>query len=279
MKKVTIITPAVGQAELSQCIRSVAAQSYEDVEHWVVVDGGERYEDVLRRVDESGCSPSVIKIPHVTGRRQYFGARIYAAMPFVCESDWIMYLDEDNWIERCHVARMVELVEQNDLQWAYALRNVVRNNGEFLCRDDCQSLGWWPAFGGGYHLVDTSCYVLSRTVAAKCSHFWYRPSYDPLLETPDRAFCMHLMANFPRAVPSGEYTVNYRLGGHRCDAADRRYFQQGNDYMRQLYVRFPWLTTRVAGKNPRHPSLDWTVAASPEDASTGMPLAVNAKRT
>lgn len=257
MPTVTIITATVGRKELLECVRSVAEQTYADIEHWVVADGPARAALVRAQLQGSGLTPTVMELPHPTGHNNYLGHRIYAAVPFLTDSEWVIYLDEDNWLEKEHVAQLVSAAEINELEWAYSLRNIVSWNGEFICRDDCQSLGWWTAYDGGYYLVDTNCYLLKRSLAVKYAPIWHRRAYDPVVETPDRALCRLLLTEHPCAHTTGQYTVNYRLGGSRSEAKDRAFFAKGNERMARFYHTFPWTGMQVDGRSPTHPTLKW----------------------
>lgn len=257
MWKVSVITAAIGRPELQQCVESVAKQSYNQVEHIVVADGPARAKQVEKLLKPLSSRPHIVTLPFVTGHSNYFSHRIYGAMPFFTNADWVVYLDEDNWIEVDHVSRLVALAKACHLQWAYALRNIVSWQGKHICRDDCNSLGWWPSYDGGYHHVDSNCFFIKRSIAVAFSHIWHRPAYDPKLESPDRALCMQLLKEHPQVFTTGEYSVNYRIGGHRSEADDRAFYMLGNRIMSHLYRRFPWSHIRVGGRIARHPCLAW----------------------
>lgn len=262
MAKVTIITAAIGREVLLDCVASVARQTYRDIEHWVIADGAERGDLVHQYLAIQDIRPVVTVLPRPTGHSNYYSHRIYAAAPFLTDSEWIIYLDEDNWIEPTHVESLIALAEKNNLDWTYSLRNIVSHNGKFLCRDDCQSLGWWPAYDGGYYLVDSNCYFVKRTLAVNFATLWNRAAYDPSLETPDRVLCCHLSRDYPFAFTTGLYSVNYRLGGNRSEERDREYFLTGNRIMASIYNKYPWNSTEIQGKSPTHPSLNFKLAKS-----------------
>lgn len=262
MPKITIITAAIGRPVLLDCVASVARQTYRDIEHWVIADGSERGELVSKYLSLQAAQPTVIVLPHPTGHSNYYSHRIYAAIPFLSDSDWIVYLDEDNWINPDHIESLITLAECNNLDWAYSLRNITSQKGTFLCRDDCQSLGWWPAYDGGYCLVDSNCYLIKRSLAAKFSTIWNRPAYEPGVETPDRALCQYLFREHPYAFTTGLYTMNYRLGSHRSEEKDHAYFTKGNKATAALYKKFPWTSLKLNGRSPTHPSLNFIPSAS-----------------
>jgi cellulose synthase/poly-beta-1,6-N-acetylglucosamine synthase-like glycosyltransferase len=69
--KVSIITPTTGNSYLAECIESVRAQTYENIEHIVVVDGKDRWEkaEPILRASEfpNGRNEHICVLPYATG--------------------------------------------------------------------------------------------------------------------------------------------------------------------------------------------------------------------
>ena len=69
--KVSIITPTTGNSYLAECIESVRAQTYENIEHIVVVDGKDRWEkaEPILRASEfpNGRNEHICVLPYPTG--------------------------------------------------------------------------------------------------------------------------------------------------------------------------------------------------------------------
>lgn len=265
MPKVTIVTAAIGRRELQRCVQSVAAQTFADLEHLVVADGPSRSGPVQEQLDLCETKPRLLVLPYSTGHDGYLSHRIYGALPLLCESDWVIFLDEDNWIESNHVQSLIEIGERFNLRWVYALRNIVSWEGDYICQDNCNSLGWWPSFDGCYHHVDSNCYCIRRDVAIEFAHTWHRKAFGPALESPDRAVCMRLMRTYPQGFTSGLYTVNYRLGSHRSEARDAEYYTCGNRIMTEIYRKFPWACMRLCGGLARHPALGFELSGHSQD--------------
>src|SRR5690349_16706528 len=124
---VTVVSAATGHRRLADCVRSVRAQTFPQMEHWIVVDGEERrngVEGALRDVRHERLR--VIVLPEATGREAWCGHRIYGAMSLLVNSEFVCFLDEDNTFEPDHVASLVEAIRATrGGQWAFALRNIV----------------------------------------------------------------------------------------------------------------------------------------------------------
>lgn len=241
---VAVITATIGAKELLECIKSVAAQSYSNIVHWIVVDGAD-YEPAARKIIASELSNvRLFVLPENTGGRGYHGHRIYAAMPFLVETDFVSFLDEDNLYEPEHIERLMDVVSKYNLDWAYSLRKIVDRHGQFICLDDCDSLGIWGQWYSEQHHIDANCYLLKREMAIAAAPIWNRKGYSADTLDPDKALCRWLVSNHIRGFTSGAYTVNYRLGSTDLSASPQ-YFIDGNIVMKEKYKKFPWREAKL----------------------------------
>ena len=232
---VTIITATTGSDYLAKNIQSVKEQSYTNIQHLVVVDGQERLDNAKRFFHDD---LDVINLPYATGIEQYNGHRIYGGCTYFAKGDYIIYLDEDNWLDPEHVE---ELVEVSSLDaWSYSLRKIVDSDGNYICNDDCESLGNWESILNDY-FVDVNCFFIPRKIALQLTPIWYRRARHPN-EQPevDRLLTFVLRQNKIKTNYSGKYTVNYRAG-NRADSVQAQFFLQGNELMNQKYNGvLPW---------------------------------------
>ena len=261
-RSVVVITPTTGSDHLAKSIESVEGQSYSNVKHVIVIDGKERVAPasaILNRYN----NVQVISLPETTGDKGFQGHRIYSSIPTLLNSDYICFLDEDNWYEPNHVESLVELIENHGLDWAYSLRRIVRKDGNYVCNDDCNSLGRWPSYDGGYHHIDTSCYMLRRSVAMATADAWNRSDLDGT-GAADRVMCKVLMSRFSFFHTTGKYTANYRLASRSSEAGDIRYYTDGNRVHSRLYNHYPWQLFGVKGQCPYHPHLDYSLDSENE---------------
>jgi glycosyltransferase involved in cell wall biosynthesis len=234
---VTIITPTTGSAQLYDAILSVENQTYDNIEHLIVVDGPE-YTDKANNIIE-GSKAKVIYLPHNTGANNYNGHRIYGAVSFLMNGDYVCFLDQDNWFEPNHVQSLVDVVGQPGKQWAYSLRKIVDQNGQYICNDDCESLGEYTSILND-RFVDVNCYMIPKHAAIGFTPYWYRRARHPH-EQPevDRLLSRYMMDNF-QGGSNGDYTVNYRVAS-RPDSVQDFFFVKGNEAMKQkMNGEYPW---------------------------------------
>lgn len=232
--KVAVVTPTIGGEHFSKCVSSVDSQTYQDLTHYIFIDGLQYAEDV-ECVLEGASKVKTIFLEENVGKGWY-GHRVYAACSFLVNADIIIYLDEDNFLEPDHVEKMVNKLKEG-YQWVYSLRKIVNKNGEFICEDNCESLGKWPVFFDDkvFH-IDTSCFAIRRDVAVGIGHAWYGQW------GADRQFFGALKKHFTNYACTNEYTVNYRLDGND-NSVKAEFFESGNTINSTKYNNgFPWKT-------------------------------------
>jgi glycosyltransferase involved in cell wall biosynthesis len=247
--KVAIITPTIGTKHLEQNLLSVKYQTYKNLKHVVVCDGDEYYFKVKYPTKECDHDNLIVmNLPENTGANGYNGHRIYGAIPFLIDADYFIFLDEDNWIEPNHVESLVNTVQGND--WAFSLRKIVNQEGEYVCNDDCESLGrWHTCLSQNEFFVDVGCYFLPKKIAIQIAPIWYRRARHPE-EQPevDRLLMRVLKQNNTTYETTGEYTLNYRVG-NRTDSVQSEFFLRGNEIMTKIHNGvFPWRKENLGSK-------------------------------
>lgn len=236
MTTFAVVTPTVGSQYLQECIQSLVGQ---DCKHYLVADGRECWtavQHIARHNEHPGLRTIYLQENVGKAGGDWYGHRVYAAASFLVNEDVICYLDEDNYVNNYYI-RAFE-VALHDHQWAYTLRNVVSKTGEFLCPDNCESLGRWPIYGheqNGFH-IDTSCFAVPRAIAVQIGHAWYGQY------AADRQFFANLKHHFPNFKCTMKHTLNYRLDGNP-KSVKKEFFEQGNEEVKKLYPNedFPWL--------------------------------------
>jgi len=234
MSTVTVVIPTTGADTLDQAIQSVRSQTHEDIRCWVVIDGPQ-FAGAARGIASRYPDIRVMQLPENVGADGFYGHRVYAATSFLINTDYVLFLDQDNWFDRDHVSTMIQTMESRNADWAYSLRRVCGRDGTYLLDDDCESLGHWPAWVNDQaYLVDTSCYCLKRDVVTKIGAAWYGKWGQ------DRVFLANAKHYFPAHACTGRATLNYRLDGNP-GSVTQDFFVQGNAAMRQRYPSgFPW---------------------------------------
>lgn len=223
--RIMVITPTTGKDTVNRAMESVQDQTI-PTEHLIVEDGKitnmHIFETDMRKV---------ITLPENVGANDWYGHRVYAAMPLMVNADYILFLDEDNWFEPNHVESMINKIKSKDLMWSYSLRRIINERDEYVFDDDCEALGRYPTFyDHNDYLVDTNCYCFKREYLVDVAHNFYGQW------GADRKFYKAASARLPAFGCTGEATVNYR-------APDRllEMFEEGNKLMKQAYQPIlPW---------------------------------------
>lgn len=233
-KTVTVITPTIGSSKVLDAIRSVKAQTYPHIKHLIVVDGPQYDEKFVENfeIEELETLMPYAVNPENTGSGGFYGHRVYAAYPHLVNSDYIFFLDEDNWYEPDHVSSLVETLDQGN-NFAYSLRKIYDQDKTLICEDNCESLGKWNVWHeGDTHLVDTSSFAFRRDFLIRCCHLWHFGWGG------DRRF--YSLVKRETHDTSGLYTLCYRLDGND-NSVKPGFFNDGNQFNHQKYQgNYPW---------------------------------------
>jgi glycosyltransferase involved in cell wall biosynthesis len=230
--KVAVVTPTIASQHLKRCVDSVANQTYENLVHYVFTDGIEHHLDVQIELNGRKNVRSIILEENVG--KGWYGHRVYAACSFLVNADIICYLDEDNWYDSNHVEKLVNKIKEGN-DWAYSLRKIYDKDGNYLCDDNCESLGKWPIYfdDKSFH-IDTSSFAVKRDIAIRIGHAWYGQW------GADRQFFANLKQNFPKFACTNTHSLCYRLDGNP-NSVNKEFFDSGNAANEKKYNgQFPW---------------------------------------
>ena len=234
MNKATVIIPTTGTSQLRDAIDSVLAQTIPTT-CYVVCDGPE-FEGKVSTIISDYKGDSRVKIcylPINVGANGFYGHRVYASFTHLVDTEYVMYLDQDCWLNTNHIESCIETIETNNLDWCYSLRKIYDKYNNFICRDDCESLGKWMAWTNTHH-IDTNCYFIKTEIAVKLASVWHGGWGQ------DRVFLSVINQHFPNYGCTGDYTVCYRVDGN-AGSVTSDFFIEGNNKMNTLYKgEFPW---------------------------------------
>ena len=239
MKSVLVITPTTGSMELVDAIHSVRDQTI-DVDHLIVCDGDQFKEKTWHIVNKicEGSGAQACYLPYNTGGAGFYGHRIMAAFSHLINHDYVLFLDQDNWFDPDHVETLVNECEKYKFDWAYSLRKIYSKDKEYLCDDNCESLGRWPVWvNPDAYLIDSSSYCFRTEFIRSVGHIWHhgwgadRRFYTVLKD--------HLKHNNYGC--TGKHTLAYRLGGNE-GSVNHEFFKEGNMKTHTIYDgKLPWL--------------------------------------
>lgn len=231
---VAVVTSTQGRSTITKAIQSVKDQTRKAT-HYVFIHGAEYSDKTIPHLADDTVA---VHLPRANGGGGYGMAPVFALAPFAISEDIICYLDDDNWYEPDHIESVVELIEAHKLGWAYSLRKIVDNEGNFICEDNCESLGMHVNSDNQY-LVDNSCYVVRTDVARRHSHAWYVPIVS------DRSFQAELMRAKHSTGTTGKHSVNYRLSKDGTGGMTAEKFLHNNELMERTRPDFNWTRKQI----------------------------------
>lgn len=242
---VSVVTASTGKSLLERCMLSVQQQTHHNVQHLTFSDGPQAWQGVADAWAKVGCKPSgyrndVVELPYSVGKDRWNGHRQYGAGTYLADGDYIMFLDDDNYLEEDHIEKCLEVIKAGNT-WAYSLRNVVDDKGTFICKDDCESLGKWASIiHPDDYFVDVNCYFLPRHLAVTISPLWFCKFREPGQPEIDRKLAHALRQLAPKFDSSYDYTVNYTVGNTNL-SVQREFFENGNKIMLERHNGvLPW---------------------------------------
>lgn len=102
---VSVICRSIGRAQLSQALQSISAQTYPNLEIILVDAKGEGLPDVA-----SHCG--TVPVLHIGGDQRYRRSQAANAGLEAARGDYLLFLDDDDWIAPAHVQNLVTALEQ-----------------------------------------------------------------------------------------------------------------------------------------------------------------------
>lgn len=243
---VTVITSTTANPLLEKVLRSVQAQTHKKIQHLLIVDGTEHHIKVTQTVslvkkDFPDAQIDVVYLPYPTGRDRFNGHRNLAAGVYLAKGDFVCFLDDDNTMDPTHIEDCWKTINENGNNWVYSLRKIVDKQHNFLCNDDCESLGnWHSVLSPNDFFVDMNCYFLPKHLALMITPVMHRKFREPGQMEVDRAMIAALKSVNTSFRTTGKYTINYAVGGSALSVAPE-FFVQGNQKMAEKYPDgFPW---------------------------------------
>jgi glycosyltransferase involved in cell wall biosynthesis len=231
---VAVVTSTQGRSTITKAIQSVKDQTRKAT-HYVFIHGAEYSDKTIPHLADDTVA---VHLPRANGGGGYGMAPVFALAPFAITEDVICYLDDDNWYEPDHIESLVEMIEKHDLGWAYSYRKIVDNEGNFICEDNCESLGM-QLNSANHYLVDNSCYAVRTNVARRHSHAWYVPVVS------DRSFQAELMRAGLSVGTTGKHSVNYRLSADGTGGMTAEKFIDNNEWMKKHRPDFKCGTKQI----------------------------------
>ena len=229
-----VILPTTGAPEVRTAIESVLNQTY-PTKLYLVCDGDQFKGKVKTIADEYLGNPNfkVCYLPDNVGANGFYGHRVYAAFSHLVNEEYVLFLDQDCWFDKNHVSECVVKIKQKNLDWSYSLRKIMDKDGNYICNDDCESLGQWLAWTKVNH-IDTNSYCIRRDVLIRLASVWHGGWGQ------DRVFLQAISTHFKKWECTKQYTVNYRLDGNQ-GSVTKEFFDEGNKKMMEQYEgKLPW---------------------------------------
>lgn len=218
---ISIITPTIGSKYLKKLLISINEQKGLNelftIEHFVVIDNAPEFENktniILNEIPENnGIKRYIFNIPFSSGNNGYKGHKIYSAIPQFVNGDYVIFLDDDNFLKEEHIYNFINKNANSKYDWLYSLRTIVDKDDKIICEDNCESLGYLESvyYNKDNYLIDTNCYFVKSDIVKNICSIWNKKAeYNS--NDPDRLFGRILMSNFLNYECTKNNTLCYRV--------------------------------------------------------------------
>jgi len=142
-RQITVLTPTIGTKYLEQACQSVAsseAPARTEIRHLLVVDGAQDVKttsyitEVAQRYE---CS--TLWLPDNTNSfrgERWYGHRIYGYASQLINSDYVCFLDEDNFYRPDHIRQVQRKAEEHGIGWSR--RTIVTEDNRIIGYDEAR---------------------------------------------------------------------------------------------------------------------------------------------
>jgi hypothetical protein len=243
--KFSIITPTTGNKHLVKLLESINSQitmGLFEIEHHIIIDGLKFETNTLNMLDKvkPKYNRYITKLGFNSGSNGYLGHKIYAGFIQFITSDYIIFLDDDNWIDESHILNYYNLISKYNIDWCFCLRNIITQTDNFECEDNCESLGNLSNCynNTNEYLIDSSCYCIKYDIIKLHSHIWNAIGTNNYTN-PDRKLGIFLLNNYTKYLCTFKYTLNYRISTRETSVGSN-FFTDGNEIYTNYYNQIPW---------------------------------------
>ena len=249
MKTYNVYTPTLGEPGLEKTIDSVQKQTYAFVKHTIVTDteeGHDRVRTLLNDLKPKRTLHYVIpeKVSH---QGQYRPEYLTSGMMHLVDYDYWQNLGTGDWINPNHFALINQIYEEHHPDWIFTLRNIWDKDGQFICRDIFESIGFHPVWNTvDYLFVDGQSWCIPKKMAIKLCNV-HRESRD-LGERTDKFVFDAFRSHYPNYVCTNQYTLNFKLNrgtDQQLEFAKQWYLTGYYDMLKRYPdQKFPWIKER-----------------------------------
>lgn len=225
---IAIVICTVCRESLLRAIGSIYEQAYAgpiQVLIGVDIDAFDN-EAKLQQVIFENCPPHIqvnwVNMGYSTSQRHggvhscFYGGSLRTSLSFLANSQYIMYLDDDDWLGPNHCTDVLNAIQNKSWAFSYSIY-ADGNEGIGICTDEIESVGvgegiYKDRFGG---FVRPSGLLLDKNQLSHLLHLWSSSPY-PSGDGEDRLIFEHLrhLDHGCTSSPSVYYALDPKDGAH-----------------------------------------------------------------
>jgi glycosyltransferase involved in cell wall biosynthesis len=189
-KEISIVIVTIGRQSLLRAVASVFAQQYDGNIQIVIgfdIDAYGQAGNLIKKimaVCPSNMFVTWINLGYSTSKRHggvhdcFYGGSLRTALTFLAKSEYVMYLDDDDWLGPSHCEEVMGAIQNKN--WAFANSYYADGNlSEPICVDLLESVGvnkgiFKERFGG---FVRPSGLLINKIKLSHILHLWSESAY------------------------------------------------------------------------------------------------------
>ena len=240
---VNFFIPSLGEISIVKTIESIQKQNYPNCKTTVGTDndeGHEKINDILKQLKPKNVLHYRFPEKVTKGRPEL----LVASAMYSIKYDYWQSVGCGDWFEPWHASLVLKTYIEKKPDWVFTLRNIWDKNGNFICRDIFESIGFHEVWNNpGYIFVDGQSYCIPRRMAYDVANSL--PMSRELDERTDKYIFDIFRTKYPNYVCTNDYTLNFKLnrGTDKQLEYAKQWYLAGHKHMSEQYPdgNYPWI--------------------------------------
>jgi hypothetical protein len=169
----TIITPSIGRSSLQFLMESIDQQSVPDQTHHLVLWDAFRTDAALSPESlESRARQSIVMRGNFGRNGLAPGSPLRAVGLMAADTSWVTFADDDVWLDKYHVERILETIQTSKANWLSTHRHIWQSQAEYIGVDRFESVGDSENRTVPYEMCDGNTMVFKREFGVMAAHLY-----------------------------------------------------------------------------------------------------------
>lgn len=235
--------PTKGEESIIKTIESIQKQNYPYCKTTIGTDseeGHDKVEDILKQLKPKNILHYKFPEKVTNGRPELLSA----AAVYSTKYDLWQPVGSGDWFEYWHASAVIKTYLDKKPQWVFTLRNIWDKDGNFICKDIFESIGFHEVWcNPGYFFVDGQSWCIPRAMAYNIANSFVMSR--ELNQRTDKFIFDVYKKHYPNFACTNDYTLNFRLNRGTDEQLEyaKQWYLNGFKHMQKKYPdgNYPWI--------------------------------------